>query len=758
LVNVAKTPSRLPCLLVAGVATLALAGSACTAIPQDVLAKARPLSQRSTILASDGTFVATLFKDENRLAVRFKDIPDVMKHAIIAAEDSRFYAHGAIDLRALIRALVKNVGNSDALQGGSTITMQLAKLMYACETVKGGVCVKEVKRDVKEKILEARIAIKLEQLYSKDEILTQYLNRAYFGERSYGISAAASTYFAEPLSKLTLPQAALLAGLVKEPAGLDPFDPANAAAATARRAYVLDRMVDSHYISRADADAAKASPLGIRPGGAPDPAKPKYLPNQFFVSYVQNEILNDKAFGATAQERADKLFYGGLTVRTTLDPAWNRYAWEAIQKHLGQPGDPEAALVSIDTHTGAVRAMIGGDYRNKETGQYNYAAQGGWQPGSSFKPFVLAAALDQGFSPDSRYDSSPGKINLGGGQVWDVHNSDGQGHGFITIHQGLIGSVNALFARLILDVGPESVVDMAAKAGINRDELLDPTCHCAVPSIALGSLPVTPLEMASAYSTFADNGMHYQAHGIALAQDPTGKTVFDEHNLAPAQTMDPAVAYEVTNLLQDVVKFGTGTRAQIPGRVISGKTGTNAPDHGQTKDVWFVGYTPDVVTAVWVGYPPKCVEYDRNKNCTRHVRRSMYSVHGAPAFGGTVAAPIWHDFMVKALAGSPRTTFTRPDESLSLHIHNGKPSRCLPSSSTSPSPRGASSVGDTVDECPTPKPSTEPQPLPSVPPVPKPTPTPSPNPKPKPSPSPEPPPPSPTPSQSAEPSPTPTST
>jgi penicillin-binding protein 1A len=584
--------------------------------------EARPLALRSQIRASDGTLLATLF-EENRTQVAASEIPQVAKNAVVAVEDARFWDHSGVDAKAIARAAITNWAKGETVQGGSTITQQLAKLMYFPEG----------ERTFKVKLAEARVALRLENDHTKDEILALYLNRAYFGSGAYGIAAAAETYFRTKPMKLTLSQAALLAGLIRSPGSVNPFDQPEAS--VARRTYVLRRMREERMITVTDEAAAAKEPLGLTK------RKPALgtLHYPYFVEFVKQQVLADPAFGKTEADRAGALFRGGLQITTTLDPRLQEYAEDAVASVLDQPGDPDAAVVAIDPKTGAVRAMVGG--RNFDTEQFNLAYQGHRQSGSAFKPFVLAAALEEGIRPDARYASHPATLRYGpGGSLsWKVNNYDGRGRGTITLREGMINSVNGVYARLVLDVGPSKVVDVAHRVGISSE--LDP-----LPSIALGGLRVgvSPFEMANAYATFANLGLKMPGHGVARAVGPEGESVFEETSVKGIQAIDPGVAYTMNDVLQEVVERGTGRRAQI-GRPLAGKTGTTQEYH----DAWFVGYTPDLVTAVWVGY--------------RKAQISMRNVRGITVVGGSFPSQIFRSFMTRALEDVPEHEFEVPRES-----------------------------------------------------------------------------------------------
>lgn len=608
----------------AAVAVLVVLAGACRIAPV-TLANEDPLAVRSVILAADGTELATLF-EENRSEITYEEIPKVIQEAVIASEDAKFWTHSGVDVGAIARAFTRNLKQGEAAQGGSTISQQLAKLMYSANAP----------RTLKQKIIETRLAAGLEERYSKQQILTMYLNRAYFGQRAYGIAAAAETYFAKSLDDLTLGEAALLVGLVKAPTTLNPFE--NLKAAKERRRYVTQQMVNLRMISQAAAEKANDEKVSLKRTSHLATTKQPH-----WIRYIEREVLRNPVFGKTELERASKLYRGGLRIVTTLNPVWQKAAEQAARRALPNASDPEVGLVSLDPRTGALRAIVGG--RDFLSGQYDVATQGQRQAGSAFKPFVLAAALEQGISPESVFQSGPGIIPIGGGQTWKFGNYGGsRGAGSVTIRHGMRNSYNGVFARLVMKVGPGAVVDAAHRAGI--------TSHLdAYPSISLGALTigVTPLEMASAFGTFANNGLHFKPHGIAKVTDSTGKVLFDETKLQGEQRLDPNVAYGVTDVLRDVACCGTARRANV-GRPMAAKTGTT-DDH---KDTWLVGYTPAISTAVWVGH---------------RIPRPM----GRAFFGGSYAAKIWHDYMIKAVAGTPVTTFVDPPGSLSLKRKNGAP-------------------------------------------------------------------------------------
>jgi membrane peptidoglycan carboxypeptidase len=580
--------------------------------------------ERSTIYAADGSELATLYLDENREIVRLWQIAPIARKAVLAIEDDGFYQHGAINVPSVFRAVLANLIAGEVTQGGSTITQQLVK----------NAVIQNTEQTFARKFQEAALAIRLEQTYSKDRILAMYLNDVYFGNGAWGIGTAAETYFDEPASDLTLPQAALLAGLIQAPGDYDPV--LHPDAALARRNEVLDRLGTLGWVPQVRVDKAKASKIRLAQTASSTGQKVQ----PFFVHYIVQSILDDPngefdAFGKTYEQRRHTLFQGGLQIHTTLDPAWQRYAQEAVDQspNISMDQGPDASLVSVDAKTGAIRAMLSGkDYKRD---QLDLVWHGARQVGSAFKPFTLVAAFEDGFPPGKVY-SSKSPFCSPSWQSADhcVSNAEGPGdEGYIDLWRATQDSINVVFAQLALDVGPEKIVEAAHQMGITAP--LD-----AVPSITLGTEEVSTLDMASAYSTLANGGVHCEPFAIGKVLLPDGKKLY-QHRASCKQAIDPNIAHLVTAMMERVVCCGTGTAAQI-GRPIAGKTGT-----GQDyTNVYFAGFTPQVATAVWVGFPEGNVPMD--------------GYYGHSVFGGTVAAPIWHDFMVRAMAGLPVESFPAP--------------------------------------------------------------------------------------------------
>ncbi len=601
------------------VVALALVAGACAWQSPNLQLTGPAVAESTKIFAADGSLLTTLHADQNRETVPLAQMPKQLQDAVVAIEDERFWHHTGVDIRAMVRAAWADATHGKVVQGGSTITEQYVKNVLA-----------DNERTVHRKLREAALAYQLEHKIGKAKILEGYLNTIYFGNGAYGVQAAAETYFGEPAEKLTLPQAALLAGIIRSPNNYDPYDHPDVAAE--RRGEVLDKMAAQHMITDPEAAAAKAAPLG-----AVHQQKSDTYPAPYFVEAVKQQILDDPKYGAGASpaERQQNLFNGGLRVYTTVDLAKQAEAEQAVAKVLSKPAtDPEAAVVSLEPKTGNVRALVGGRdfFGGGSQAKFNLATQGQRPAGSSFKPFVLAAAVEQGISLHKLYPAPQTlDLPLPRGGVWHVRNYEDEGGGTMDLVQATIHSINTVYARLILDVGPNEAVDVAHKLGITSH--LDP-----YPSAVLGTNDVTPLEMASAYGALDNEGTAVTPVLITKVTKADG-TVLYQDQPDPHPALAPQIVDQVRTVLQQVVERGTGVEANI-GRPVAGKTGTGE----QWRDAWFVGFTPDLVTSVWVGFA------DAQRSMVPPLTRITVQ-------GGTWPAQIWQLYMSAALAQTPVTPF-----------------------------------------------------------------------------------------------------
>jgi membrane peptidoglycan carboxypeptidase len=652
-----------------------------------------PPLQTTYIYDRGGNQIATLHSTVDRTIIPLSQMPEQLQHAVIAVEDQGFYEHPGIDVVGVFRAAWTDLVEQEIVQGGSTITQQLVKNVYAGqyeEDPETGVETYVIPpRTLGQKVRESLLAIKVEREFTKDQILAKYLNTVYFGRGAYGVQAAAQTFFQKDASELTVNESALLAAMIQSPSYYDPEE--QETAALERRNYVLERMAAEGYLSselaaRLAAKDIKVDPIEV---GLNFPAKLGY-----FLDYTRRELIDVYGEGP--------VFSGGLQVTTTLDSEMQGYAEEAVANRLNDPGGPAAALVAIDPRDGAVRAMYGG--KNFATSKVNLATGDGGsgrQAGSAFKPFTLAAAMEQGYSLDSRwYGPSPITIQdpecYTDGAPWELSNASDSESGTFTLLSATTHSVNTVYAQVASAVTPKAIVDVAGRMGIRSP--LEPVC-----SITLGTQAVTPLEMTNAYATLAARGWRHRASPLERVDTADGETdlqIGGRGKLVLRQNDADLITYA----LETVIESGTGTAAAI-GRPAAGKTGT-AQEYW---DAWFCGYVPQLVTCVWVGYPQGEIPLE--------------DVEGFSAvYGGTIPALIWHDFMSQATAAMRIKDFVEPSfEGYTLDAPSPPPP---PAPSVTPSPK--------------PSPSPEPEPSPSPSPSPSPEPSPPPSPSPEPSPPPEP--------------------
>ena len=581
----------------------------------------QPSPVQSVVRDAHGEQIAVL-RTHHREPVAYADLPEVLVDAVLAAEDQRFFDHGGVDARAIARAAIANQRAGEVVQGGSTITQQLAKNRY----------LPEAEATLERKVTEARLARELEQRMGKESILTDYLNTIYLGEGAYGIAAAASVYFDAEPADLDLAEAALLAGIIREPVAASPHrDPERALAARAR---VLEQMVATGAISPEEADEAARAPLALA-----DPPEPPATEHPFFVDAVVRELLADPRLGEDETARVQKLYGGGLEIETTIDPRAQAAAEEAAatgrERLAGAPGgDPEVAAAVVRPADGHVLAVVGGaDHGDRE---FDLATQGRRQPGSAFKTFALVAALEDGWRLDDTIDSGSVSLRVDAhGDAWTVRSATS---GPMRLDQALARSSNGAFARLAVEVGGERVAEAAHRLGISSEL----GTH---PAIALGGLRegVSPLEMASAYAAIAAGGVSHDPVLVTRVTDAEGHLLADASlDASPRVAVDGETAWFATRALQAVIEDGTGTLAD-PGRPAIGKTGTSQ----RYRDAWFAGSTPELAAAVWIGHPDTA--------------QRLLDPAGAPVMGGSWPARVWRDLVVAALDGVPEHDFPYPE-------------------------------------------------------------------------------------------------
>jgi penicillin-binding protein 1A len=564
-----------------------------------------PPSQATRIYGENGELIASLFR-ENRQIVVLADVPARLRQAVLAIEDERFYTHRGVDLRGIARALWRNLREGQLVEGGSTITQQLARNLFLTQ-----------ERAISRKVAEILLALEIERRLTKDEILERYLNQVYFGQGAYGVEMAARVYFGKSVKDVTLPEAALLAGLIRGPSIYSPYR--NFALAKTRQEIVLARMTALGMITARDAAAARK----IRIVLAPPSNALAGIRAPYYVSFILTRLL--ETYGE------DLVYQGGLRVYTTLDPRLQALAEKAVRAGIESAQRrkldvEQGALVAVDTETGAIRAMIGGvDFASS---QFNRVWQAQRQPGSAFKIFVYATAIARGVTTTRLLDDTPVTYKIPGAEDWSPKNYDKKFSGPVTVRRALERSINVPAAKLLNELGPVQVIETARAMGIESP--LQP--HL---SLALGSADVTPLEMARAAATLANGGLRVQPLAILKVTDTRGK-VLEEHRPSRAVGLAPEVAYIMTDLLRGVIERGTGTAAAI-GWPAAGKTGTT----DDYRNAWFIGYTRQLATVVWVGN-------DDNTPMRRVV-------------GGMVPAEIWAAFMRPAMAPLPALDWAVPD-------------------------------------------------------------------------------------------------
>ncbi|MET8765904.1 transglycosylase domain-containing protein [Streptomyces sp. NPDC004658] len=626
--------------------------------------KSPQLSQRTTILDAQGKQIATVYS-RDRTVVDLKDISPYMQKAIVAIEDSRFYKHGAVDLKGVLRALNKNAQEGGVAQGASTLTQQLVKNYFIEEAGDDPTKVAEAtQQTLGRKIRELKYAIQIEDKLGKKKILENYLNITFFGEQAYGVEAASQRYFSKHAKDLNLQESALLAGIVQSPSRYDPVN--DEAEATKRRNTVLQRMAELGDISQKEADQAKEKPLGLHTSRPKNGCITAAKGAGFFCDYVRQVVLTDPVFGKTKEDRARLWNRGGLTIRTTLDPQAQRSAQASIKDHVYKSDPVATAATIVEPGTGKILAMgqsrpYGVNIKDDET-TINLSVNGdmgggaGYQPGSTFKPIVAAAAIEGGKPPTQEYSSPyemtyPSPVAACDGKTWHddpnkptkLTNENESEHGPYAMKEATAKSVNTYYVQLISDIGICPVIDMAKKMGVQR---ADGRKIQQAPSIALGTQEMTPLTMANAYATFASRGMYC----TPIAIESVTKKVGSEQKSLPvpkstcSRAMSEKTADTVSTLLKGVVEDGTGQEAGLGSRPSAGKTGTT----DERFAAWFVGYTPNMAGAVWVGDP-------------QHKRKmTNITIGGVPhdkVYGGEVPGPIWRDMMSGALEDKPVEDF-----------------------------------------------------------------------------------------------------
>ncbi len=591
----------------------ALANTWLQDLPDYTNSEAFSTSATSTVYASDGKTVLAEFQLENREPVEIDQVSEYVLNGTVATEDERFYTHQGVDLYGSMRALVNNI-TGGALEGGSTITQQLVRNTILSEEMN------EI--SFKRKLREMFIATKMEEMYSKDEILLMYLNTINYGSGSYGIQAAAERYFSKNASDLTLAEAATLVGIPQSPTYNNPID--HAENCLSRRNLVLDRMVSNGYITQEEADAAKAEQIVLN---ATEPSTNGIVAYPYFASYVRNQLLNED--GKYDFSVAD-IFEGGLNIITTLDVEYQEAAEAAAAKKVEQVGsDFEVAMVAIDNENGFIKAMVGGkDFDNQQVNMATGEGSSGRQCGSSFKVFTYLAALEAGIDPETMIDAGA-SMELPGAN--EVHNIDNHDYGTRSIASALAVSSNTAFVRLLMSVGVDKVKEMAQRLGL-KGTLQE------VAGLTLGINSTTPLEMADAYATIANGGTYYEPQCIVSITDKDGNVIVDNSHPEGERVLSEGVAYAAIQAMEGVVSAsgGTGYEARLSnGQPVAGKTGTT----DDRKDHWFIGCTPSITAAFWLGQ-----------------RADVYSqARAIPGYMTVTSA--FADFMNRILQGMPVEQF-----------------------------------------------------------------------------------------------------
>ena len=581
-----------------------------------------------TKIYDDNDELITELHVERRIFVPLAHVPQTLRDAVIATEDKRFYYHWGVDPIGIARAMVQNYRRGRLAEGGSTITQQLTKVLFLTPD-----------KSLERKMKEAVLALELERRYTKDRILEMYLNQVYFGHGAYGVEAASRTYFGKSVSEINVREAALLAGLPRAPTTYSPFE--HGEAAKRRREVVFRRLVEYGALKEPEAKRLARTDLGLIP------PERRRTTGQYFLEYVQQAL--ESRYGA------DMVFKGGLNVYTTLNPSMQLAAEQALRDGLkalegrtkgAKPGEhPEGAIVTVESQTGYVRAMVGGyDFFRSE---FNRAVQARRQPGSAFKPFIYIAAVESGLTAATRVDDAPVSYAVGpNGQTWKPENYDRKFRGPTTLQQALEESVNVVTVKVQEKVGLNRTIQVARRFGISS--ALDLNL-----SLALGTSDLTLIELTSAYGALANQGQWLPPTTIRYVTDPQGK-LLEEHMPEPREAVSPETAYVVTHMLRGVVERGTGQAAKALGRPVAAKTGTT----NDYSNAWFIGYTPRLATGVWVGY-------DRPRSL------------GKDETGSRVAVPIWISYMGRVLGDSPKEDFPMPDRVVLAPVDLDESNECV---------------------------------------------------------------------------------
>jgi penicillin-binding protein 1A len=599
------------------------------------------------LYADDGNLFAELFV-EKRIPIPLKDMPDQLRKAFVAIEDVRFYQHSGYDLRGIGRALFRNIVRSGRTEGASTITQQLARNLFLSS-----------QKTVKRKVEEILLAINIERNYSKDEILNMYLNLIYLGEGAYGVEAASYTYFDKRAKDTSLAEAATLAGLTRSPTRLSPYK--NQTKTIERRDTVLLKMYQARFINQAQYAQAKATPLTLAPFRIHENK------TGFFIEQTKQNL----------EERVhdqDEVYSSGLNVKTTVNLKMTDYAYQAIEKGMKLYQDrnpktkvlPEVALIAMEVKTGEIKVLIGG--KNFANSPYNRATQAKRQPGSAFKPIIYLTALNQGLRPDMMLRDQPLSYTDYSGQMWQPRNYNNEYHGDVTMRKALELSLNSATIRLLEKVGVSNVIDEAKSLHISSN--FAPNL-----SLALGSTEVSPMELAAAYATIAREGKYLEPRLIRNVLTNQGEEY--PYESKEEQVIAPETAYILIDMMKGVIKRGTAAKAARMPYFLAGKTGTT----NEFRDAWFVGFSPNLLCLVWVGY-------DRD------------AFLGPKESGGTTALPIWIEFMSKALSLYPNDDFAQPQaiEGVTTryvyppNAGEGSPSGSLPTATSNPVPAPGSAI------------------------------------------------------------------